>query len=173
MYQQSIDDPEGFWGEQAENYVTWFKPWDKVLDWSFMEDDLHIEWFKGAKLNVSYNCLDRHLDTRGDQIAIIWEGDSPDEDRKITYGELHADVNKFANVLKDQGRKERRPGFHLPADDSGSRGRHARLHPHRRRPFHRFRRLFTRRIERAAFLIPIARALLPPTSPCAAARICR
>ncbi|MCG8016754.1 MAG: acetate--CoA ligase [Candidatus Thiodiazotropha sp. 'RUGA'] len=103
MYQRSISDPEGFWSEQADQYISWFKKWDKALDWSFGKDDLHIEWFKGAKLNVSYNCLDRHLESRGDQVAIIWEGDSPDESRNITYRELHQEVCKFANVLKSRG----------------------------------------------------------------------
>jgi acetyl-CoA synthetase len=115
MYRQSIDDPEGFWGAQAEQYITWFKKWDKVLDWSFGKDDLHIEWFKGAKLNVSYNCLDRHLETRGDQVAIIWEGDSPEVDRKITYRELHTEVCKFANALKARGvKKGDRVSLYLP-----------------------------------------------------------
>ncbi len=103
MYQQSVDDPEGFWSEQAEKYLSWFKPWNSVLDWSFDADDLHIKWFDGGELNVSYNCLDRHLDARGDQVAIIWEGDNPERDRKITYRELHEEVCKFANVLKAQG----------------------------------------------------------------------
>jgi acetyl-CoA synthetase len=75
MYQRSVDDPEGFWAEQANQFVTWFKPWNKVLDWDFTKG--HIRWFDGAKVNVSYNCLDRHLETRGDQVAIIWEGDNP------------------------------------------------------------------------------------------------
>ncbi|MCU7814215.1 MAG: acetate--CoA ligase [Candidatus Thiodiazotropha sp. (ex Lucinoma kastoroae)] len=115
MYQQSIDDPDAFWAEQADKYVTWFKKWDKVTDWSFGKDDLHIEWFKGAKLNVSYNCLDRHLESRGDQVAIIWEGDNPDEDRKITYRELHEEVSKFANVLKSRGvKKGDRVSLYLP-----------------------------------------------------------
>ncbi|MBT2971969.1 MAG: acetate--CoA ligase [Candidatus Thiodiazotropha sp. (ex Ctena orbiculata)] len=115
MYQQSTSDPEGFWGEQAEKYITWFKKWDKVIDWSFGKDDLHIEWFKGATLNVSYNCLDRHLDSRGDQVAIIWEGDNPEEDRKITYRELHQEVCKFANVLKSRGvKKGDRVSLYLP-----------------------------------------------------------
>ena len=105
MYQQSIDDPEGFWSEQAENYISWFKPWNSVSNWSFGED-VHIKWFEGAELNVSYNCIDRHLETRGDQIAIIWESDDPNEDRKITYNELHVEVCKFANVLKDRGVKK-------------------------------------------------------------------
>ncbi len=114
MYKHSVEDPEGFWAEQAEQYLTWFKKWDKTLDWSFMED-LHIEWFKGGKLNVSYNCLDRHLETRADQTALIWEGDNPDEDRKITYAELHADVNKFANVLKGRGvKKGDRVSIYMP-----------------------------------------------------------
>jgi acetyl-CoA synthetase len=104
MYQRSVDDPEGFWAEQAHQFVTWFKPWDKVLDWDFTRG--HIRWFEGATLNVSYNCLDRHLDTRGDQVAIIWEGDNPAEDKKVTYRQLHEDVCKFANVLKGLGVKK-------------------------------------------------------------------
>ena len=106
MYARSVEDPEGFWAEQAAQFVTWSKPWDQVLDYSFGADDLHIEWFKGGKLNVSYNCLDRHLATRGDQVAIIWESDNPNEDRKITYRELHTDVCKLANVLKSRGVKK-------------------------------------------------------------------
>ncbi|MCB1806976.1 MAG: AMP-binding protein, partial [Candidatus Competibacteraceae bacterium] len=101
MYQRSVDDPEGFWAEQATEFLTWFKPWEKVLDYDF--NKANIRWFEGGKLNVSYNCLDRHLDSRGDQVAIIWEGDSPDEDRKITYRELHADVCRLANGLKSLG----------------------------------------------------------------------
>ena len=104
MYQRSVDDPEGFWAEQANQFITWSKPWNKVLDWDFTKGD--IRWFEGAQLNVSYNCLDRHLATRGDQVAIIWEGDNPKEDQKITYKELHQDVCKFANVLKGLGVKK-------------------------------------------------------------------
>ena len=106
LYRSSIESPDGFWSEQASQFVTWFKPWDSVLDWSYGADDLHIAWFKGGKLNVSYNCLDRHLETRGNQVAIIWEGDNPAEDRKITYRELHAEVSRFANVLKSKGVKK-------------------------------------------------------------------
>ncbi len=114
MYQRSVDDPEGFWAEQAESYLTWSKPWDKVMDWSF-EDDVHIKWFEGGKLNASYNCLDRHLDTRGDQVAIIWESDDPNVDKKITYRELHAEVCKFANVLKERGvKKGDRVSIYMP-----------------------------------------------------------
>ncbi len=115
MYQQSIEDPEAFWAEQANKYVEWFKPWNKVTDWSFDQKDLHIKWFEGAKLNVSYNCLDKHLETRGDQTAIIWEGDNPEEDKHITYKELHAEVCQFANVLKARGvKKGDRVSLYMP-----------------------------------------------------------
>ncbi len=101
MYQRSIDDPEGFWAEQADEFLHWFKKWDTVMDCDFHQ--ARIRWFEGAKLNVSYNCLDRHLETRGDQVAIIWEGDDPEVDRKITYRELHEEVCRFANGLKSLG----------------------------------------------------------------------
>ena len=104
MYKQSVDDPEGFWAEQAEKFVNWYKPWDKVLEWNYNEGE--ISWFEGAELNVCYNCVDRHLESRGDQVAIIWEGDDPNEDRKITYRELHGEVCRFANVLKARGVKK-------------------------------------------------------------------
>ncbi len=103
MYKQSVEDPSGFWAEQAKEYLTFFKEPEETLDWSFAQDDLHIEWFKGGTLNVAHNCLDRHLETRGDQVAIIWEGDDPNVDRKITYRELHEEVSKLANVLKARG----------------------------------------------------------------------
>ncbi|NCA88952.1 MAG: acetate--CoA ligase [Gammaproteobacteria bacterium] len=106
MYQRSIDDPNGFWAEQANQFVTWSKPFDKVMDYSYNPDNFYIKWFEGGQLNVSYNCLDRHLDSRGDQVAIIWEADDPNVDRKITYRELHADVCKLANVLKAKGVKK-------------------------------------------------------------------
>ena len=113
MYQRSISNPEGFWAEQAEEFIDWIKPWTKVWDWDF--DDATISWFEGAKLNVSYNCLDRHLESRGDQIAIIWEGDDPGVDRKITYRELHAEVCKFANALKSRGvKKGDRVSIYMP-----------------------------------------------------------
>ncbi|HIO14275.1 MAG TPA: acetate--CoA ligase [Chromatiales bacterium] len=104
MYARSIADPEGFWGEQAEEFLTWSKPWDKVMDWSY--DPVDIKWFEGGKLNVSVNCLDRHLATRGDDTAIIWEGDDPSVDKKITYRELHAEVCRFSNALKKRGVKK-------------------------------------------------------------------
>jgi len=115
MYRQSVDDPAGFWAEQAKKELDWFSDWDTTLDWSFMQDDLHIEWFKGGKLNVSHNCLDRHLETRGDQTAILWEGDDPSTDKAISYRELHTDVCKFANVLKSRGiKKGDRVSIYMP-----------------------------------------------------------
>ena len=104
LYQQSLDDPEGFWAEQAREFLDWNKPWDKVLDWDYKK--AHIRWFEGGKLNVSVNCIDRHLASRGDQVAIIWEGDDPSVDKKITYNELHEQVCKLANVLKSRGVKK-------------------------------------------------------------------
>jgi len=105
MYQRSIDHPDTFWAEQAEAFVSWYKPWDKVQSGGY-EDNVNIKWFEGARLNVSYNCLDRHLETRGDQIAILWEGDDPEVSKSITYRELHEEVCRFANVLKDRGVKK-------------------------------------------------------------------
>ncbi len=115
MYKQSVEDPETFWAQQADDYLEWFEKWDSVLDWSYDKDNLHINWFKGGKLNVSHNCLDKHLDTRGDQTAILWEGDDPSVDKKITYRELHTDVCKLANVLKDRGvNKGDRVSIYMP-----------------------------------------------------------
>ncbi len=104
LYQQSIDDPETFWSEQAKTFLDWIKPWDNTLEYDFPEGK--IRWFEGGQLNVSVNCLDRHLATRGEQPAIIWEGDDPGQDKKITYRELHEQVCKFANVLKSLGIKK-------------------------------------------------------------------
>ena len=106
MYTRSVKDPEGFWAEQADKYVSWYKKWDKVSDWSFDQSKLHIKWFEGGKLNVSYNCIDRHLDMRGNQTAIIWEGDDPNDSKHITYKQLHEEVCKLANVLKSRGIKK-------------------------------------------------------------------
>ncbi|MBE0510724.1 MAG: acetate--CoA ligase [Chromatiales bacterium] len=105
MYQRSIKDPEAFWAEQAEQFLDWFKPWDKVLDWSF-SGDVYIKWFEGGKLNVSHNCIDRHLPEKADKVAIIWEGDDPNTDKKITYQELYNEVTRLANVLKTRGVKK-------------------------------------------------------------------
>jgi acetyl-CoA synthetase len=106
MYERSVKDPDGFWAEQAREFLTWFEPWRRVSDWSYRADNLYIRWFEGGKLNAAYNCLDRHLDRRGDQTAILWEGDDPREDRRLSYRELHAEVCRFANVLKRYGVKK-------------------------------------------------------------------
>jgi acetyl-CoA synthetase len=105
MYRRSVDDPEGFWAEHGKR-IDWFKPYSKIKDTSYDTHDVHIRWFYDGTLNASYNCLDRHLAKRGDQVAILWEGDDPKEDKKITYRELHRDVCKFANVLKSLGAKK-------------------------------------------------------------------
>ncbi len=104
MYTRSITEPDVFWAEQAKEFVTWFKGWDTVQNCDY--HDGKIRWFEGGKTNVSYNCLDRHLETRGDQVAIIWEGDNPKVDKKITYRQLHEQVCRFSNVLKERGVKK-------------------------------------------------------------------
>lgn len=117
MWKESVSDTEGFWGKIAEEYVTWFKKWDKVYDCKYgnTAKDLQVKWFSNGKLNVSYNCLDRHLEKRGDQVALIWEGNEPTEDKKYTYKQLHEEVCKFANVLKKYGvKKGDRITFYLP-----------------------------------------------------------
>jgi acetyl-CoA synthetase len=113
LYQQSIDDPEGFWREQAKR-ISWSKQPTKIKDVSF-GGDVHIRWFHDGTLNAAYNCLDRHLATRADQTAILWEGDSPSEHRHVSYAELHENVCRLANVLKAQGvKKADRVTIYLP-----------------------------------------------------------
>jgi acetyl-CoA synthetase len=104
MYEQSISDPDTFWADRAEEFLTWSKKWETVQDVDF--NTAHIRWFEGGKLNVCVNCVDRHLETRGDQTAIIWEGDDPTVDENITYRDLHERVCRFANVLKQRGVKK-------------------------------------------------------------------
>ena len=105
MYAQSVSDPVAFWGEHGKR-LDWMKPYTQVKDVSYAKGDLHIRWYYDGVLNVSANCIDRHLAKRGDQTAIIFEGDDPSVDRRITYRELHASVCRFANVLKAQGVKK-------------------------------------------------------------------
>jgi acetyl-CoA synthetase len=100
IYKKSIEDPEKFWSERAET-LSWFKKWSKVSEYDFINAD--IKWFDGGEINVSVNCLDRHLATKGDKVAILWEADNPAETRKLTYNEVHREVCKFANVLKKHG----------------------------------------------------------------------
>lgn len=103
-YEKSVNDPEGFWGEVASNFF-WRKKWDKVLEWDFKKPT--IKWFAGGKLNITENCLDRHLDTLGNTPAIIWESNDPEEHHRVlTYRDLHAKVVQFANVLKNNGVKK-------------------------------------------------------------------
>ncbi|ABM04817.1 acetyl-coenzyme A synthetase [Psychromonas ingrahamii 37] len=102
QYQASISDPSAFWGEKGK-ILDWIKPYTKVKNSSFDSGHVSIKWFEDGKLNVSANCIDRHLATKGDQVAILWEGDTADKDEKITYKQLHQRVCQFANVLKSQG----------------------------------------------------------------------
>ncbi|MFO8058681.1 MAG: acetate--CoA ligase [bacterium] len=115
LYQESLDDPEGFWGRMADEFLTWDKKWDKVFEWED-KDDVRFSWFKGGKLNVSVNCLDRHVKTwRKNKAALIWEGDQPGVDKTLTYHDLYREVNRFANVLKKKGvKKGDRVAIYLP-----------------------------------------------------------
>ena len=137
IYRESVEQPEKFWGGIASD-LHWFKKWDKVLEWNHP----WAKWFVGGQLNLSYNCLDRHVQTaRKNKAALIWESE-PGEVRTLTYQQLHREVQKFANVLKSLGVKKRRPGGHLHGHDARAAHRHAGLRPHRR-PAHRgLRRVF-------------------------------
>jgi acetyl-CoA synthetase len=113
-YARSVDDPAAFWGEIGR-CLDWIRPYSKVKDVSYRLEDFHIRWYEDGTLNVAYNCLDRHLAGRADRVAILWEGDRPGESRSITYRELHADVCRFGNVLRDLGvRKGDRVTIYLP-----------------------------------------------------------
>ena len=116
QYQESIRDVDAFWADVAGDF-HWFRKWDNVraYNYNLNEGPISIRWFEGAKTSIAYNCLDRHLQTRGDQIAIIWEGNEPGEDGKLTYRELHEQVCKFANVLKSRGvNKGDRVSIYMP-----------------------------------------------------------
>ncbi|MBX7138850.1 MAG: acetate--CoA ligase [Oligoflexia bacterium] len=113
LYEHSVSDPEGFWADMATKFISWSKPWEKVLQYDF--ETAHIRWFLGAKLNVSYNCIDRHLPTRGDKTALIWEGNEPGDVRMFTYRELYEHVCRFANVLRRHGvKKGDRVAIYMP-----------------------------------------------------------
>jgi acetyl-CoA synthetase len=114
MYRRSVEDPDAFWGEAGKR-ITWIKPYTKVKNSTFEAPDVSIKWFEDGTLNVAANCIDRHLENRGDQVAIIWEGDDPTHDEKITYRQLHERVCKFANVLKaNDVKKGDRVTIYLP-----------------------------------------------------------
>jgi len=113
MYQRSIAYPDDFWGEQAEKFISWSQPWHTVSSGSFA--DMDINWYVGGSLNACYNCVDRHLPTRKEQVAIIWERNEPNQSKLITYAQLHEQICKFANVLKQQGvKKGERVCIYLP-----------------------------------------------------------
>ncbi len=107
LYDESVNNPESFWSKVALNFF-WYKGWDKVREYNYNLDNgpVALSWFKGAKTNITVNCLDRHLSTRGEQTAIIWEGNEPGEQAKFTYNQVFTEVNKFANVLRSQGVKK-------------------------------------------------------------------
>jgi len=114
LYARSLKDPNGFWSEHAKR-LDWIKPFKKVKNTSYDPHNVSIKWYEDGTLNVAHNCVDRHLAKRGDQVAILWEGDDPKDDKKITYRQLHADVQKFANVLKARGvKKGDRVTIYLP-----------------------------------------------------------
>ncbi|MDY6941932.1 MAG: acetate--CoA ligase [Pseudomonadota bacterium] len=113
QYQRSVAEPEAFWAEQAERFVDWSAPWDRVLEWDYRSG--LIRWFQGAQLNVTHNCLDRHLASKGEKTAILWEGDEPGLERRISYRELHEMVCRLANGLKQRGvRKGDRVCIYMP-----------------------------------------------------------
>ena len=113
MYDRSVRDPDGFWSEQATDFLAWYSPWDQVCSHDFVKG--HVRWFEGATLNACYNCIDRHLPERADQVAIIWEGDDPDTQKTITYRELADAVGRLANALASRGvRKGDRVCIYMP-----------------------------------------------------------
>jgi acetyl-CoA synthetase len=116
MYEKSVKDPDGFWAEQAESFI-WYKKWDQVRKYNYdvRKGNISIEWFLGAKTNITVNCLDRHIENKGDQVAILWEGNEPGDTKKISYRELLTQVCKFANVLKKHGvKKGDRVSIYMP-----------------------------------------------------------
>lgn len=113
LYEHSIQDPDNFWAQQAQQFISWSAPWKTVLSGSFDQQD--VNWFAGGRLNACFNCLDRHLEKHADKIAVIWEGDNSEDIRRITYAELHQEVCRLANVLKSYGvTKGDRIGIYLP-----------------------------------------------------------
>ncbi len=114
MYDRSIADPNGFWAEHGKR-IHWYRPFTKVKNTSFDPHHVSIKWFEDGTTNAAYNCIDRHLAERGDQVAIIWEGDDPKDSKKITYRELHDNVCRFANVLRNRNvEKGDRVTIYLP-----------------------------------------------------------
>ena len=142
MYGRSIKDPNAFWGEAGKR-IHWYRPFTKVKDTSFDPHNVSIKWFEDGTTNAAYNCIDRHLHTRGDQVAIIWEGDDPKELKKDHLsGTARRSLPPRQCAAQPQRRKGR-PRYHLPADDSGGGLRHPRLRAHRRHSFRGVRRLLS------------------------------
>ena len=126
MYAASLRDPESFWKEQG-NRIDWITPYTKIKDVSYQQKDFKIKWYYDGELNASANCIDRHLATKANQTAIIWEGDDPNDSKNITYNQLHEKVCKLAECLQVIGRDQGRPGCSLYADDPRSSFRNAGL----------------------------------------------
>ena len=142
LYEESVANPDKFWGEQGKR-LHWVKPYTKVKNASF-KGDVSIKWYEDGTLNAAYNCIDRHLATRADQTAIIWEGDSPSEQQAHHLRRAARECLPPRQCDEGARRQERRPGHHLSADDPRSGLRDARLRAHRRRPFRGLRRLLAR-----------------------------
>ncbi len=139
-YQQSVSSPDAFWGEQG-HILDWIKPYQKVKNTSFAPGNVSIKWYEDGTLNLAANCLDRHLAERGNETAIIWEGDDASQSKHISYKELHRDVCRFANVLLAQGIKKGDVVAIVYANGAGSGGGYAGLRAHRRDPLRYLRRL--------------------------------
>ena len=144
MYQASVSDPEGFWRQHGQR-LDWMTPYSIVKNTSYAYDNVSIKWFEDGVLNVCANCVDRHVETRGDQVAIVWEGDDPAISENITYRQLYDRVRRVANVLKRLGVGQGRSRHSLYADDPGSRLCDARLRTDRRGAFDCVRWLFSGR----------------------------
>ena len=155
LYRELLADPDRFWGEHGKR-LDWIKPYSKVMNASF-EGDVSIRWYEDGTLNASYNCIDRHLATRGDQTAILWEGDDPGEDRARHLSRAARERLPPRQRAEGAGRQEGRPGHDLPADDPRGGGRDARLRPHRRDPFGRVRRLLAGQPRRPHRGLPLDR----------------
>ena len=146
-YRRSVEDNEAYWAEQAGR-IDWIRPFTRVKDVSYARDDLHIRWYYDGTLNACYNCVDRHLESRGDQVAIIWEGDEPSVDLSITYRELYERVCRFANVLKSIGAKKGdRITIYMPMIPEAAR-RDAGMREDRRDPLRGVRRILAGRSRR-------------------------
>jgi len=133
LYKRSIEDPQNFWAEMAEEYLDWFKKWDGPVEEYSFKDDIYLRYFVGGKLNAAQNCLDRHLNTwRKNKAALIWQAEPLEESKTYTYQELHREVCKFANVLKGLGVKKGEAHPRFPPDDPRASHSHAGLREDRR-----------------------------------------